>query len=296
LGRHTEVKIGGADVVYLDMQQIEGEQKTGLMLQLLLHAVYEQAKQTDKRVIFAIDEAHYLMQSKATLSFLERAIRHSRHFDLSIQLITQTVDEFFSTDKEQAKTIADNCSLKIFHQVEGLSDRNAAEWLGFSPPEAEFVRTAKPGSEADGYSQALVEVGEVGRFPVNVRALPEETALITGAATSNSEENAQTATMEEPESGNKDFEVLSNGDRGQTEADETVKSPVLDLTGQDRSGDNGTPHSAPEDDEAIVDFEDLEPEEAARLFKTFDPVKLRKKSDPSTSFDRYYRSGRDGTQ
>ena len=178
LGRQTELEIGDADVLYLDMQQIEGEQKTGLMLQLLLHAVYEQAKQTDKRVIFAIDEAHYLMQAQATLDFLERAIRHSRHFDLSIQLITQTVHEFFSTDQEQAKTIADNCSLKIFHQVEGLGDGDAAEWLGFSPPEAEFVRTAKPGSETDGYSQALIEVGDIGRFPVNVRALPEEVDLI----------------------------------------------------------------------------------------------------------------------
>jgi hypothetical protein len=183
LGRPTEVDLGGADVVYLDMQQLEGGQKTGVMMQLLLHAVYERAKQTDKRAIFAIDEAHYLMRTGANLEFLERAVRHARHYDLSLQFITQTADEFFSDDHAQAaKTIADNCSLRIFHQVGGLSDEAAAEWLDLSPPEAQFVRNARPGSEDHGYSQALVEVGDVGRFPVNVRALPEETALITGEA------------------------------------------------------------------------------------------------------------------
>jgi hypothetical protein len=181
LGRPTEIELGGADVVYLDMQQLEGGQKTGVMMQLLLHAVYERAKQTDKRAIFAIDEAHYLMQTGANLEFLERAVRHARHYDLSLQFITQTVDEFFSDDHAQAaKTIADNCSLKIFHQVSGLSTEDAAEWLDLSPPEARFVRTARPGSEDHGYSQALVEVGDVGRFPVNVQALPQEAALITG--------------------------------------------------------------------------------------------------------------------
>jgi hypothetical protein len=181
LGRPTEINLGNSDVVYLDMQQLEGGQKTGVMMQLLLHAVYERAKQTDKRAIFAIDEAHYLMQTGANLEFLERAVRHARHYDLSLQFITQTVDEFFSDDYAQAaKTIADNCSLKIFHQVSGLSTEDAAEWLDLSPPEARFVRTARPGSEEHGYSQALVEIGDIGRFPVNVRALSEEATLITG--------------------------------------------------------------------------------------------------------------------
>jgi type IV secretory pathway VirB4 component len=182
LGRPTEINLTGSDVLYLDMQQIEGKQKTGVMLQLVLRAVYERAKQTDKKVIFAIDEAHYLMQDEASLSFLERATRHARHYDLSLQLITQTVDEFFTqTDElaQKSKAIADNCAIKIFHQVEGLTDANADEWLDLSPPETEFIRTAKPGSDEYGYSQALIEVGEAGRFPINVHALPSEESLIS---------------------------------------------------------------------------------------------------------------------
>jgi Cdc6-like AAA superfamily ATPase len=297
LARQTEVEIGESSVVYLDMQQVEGEQKTGLMLQLLLHAVYEQAKQTDKRVIFAIDEAHYLMQSSATLAFLERAVRHSRHFDLSIQLITQTVDEFFSADKEQAKTIADNCSLKVFHQVEGLSDANAAEWLGFSPPEAEFVRTAKPGSEADGYSQALVEVGEVGRFPINVRALPEETALITGEADQTSEKAAEgdSAGTHMPHS--QAPEVVRNGNGLDDDVDEEIE-PITSLeeTQIIRRETNGAATDAIDEEEAVVDFDDLEPEEAARLLKMFGPKKLCKDPLQDGSNDPNHQSGRDGTQ
>jgi hypothetical protein len=193
LARETKIDLSESDVLYLDMQQIEGKQKTGLMLQLVLRSVYERAKQTDKKVIFAIDEAHYLMQNEASLSFLERATRHARHYDLSLQLITQTVDEFFTradTDElaQKSKAIADNCALKIFHHVEGLSDSNAEEWLSLSPPEAEFIRNAKPGSDEYGYSQALIEVGEAGRYPINVSALPEEKSLITDASVNRSSE------------------------------------------------------------------------------------------------------------
>ncbi|MFP4074820.1 MAG: VirB4 family type IV secretion system protein, partial [Actinomycetota bacterium] len=218
LARETEIDLTGSDVLYLDMQQIEGKQKTGLMLQLVLRAVYERAKQTDKKVIFAIDEAHYLMQNEASLSFLERATRHARHYDLSRQLITQTVDEFFSradSDElaQKTKAIADNCVLKIFHQVEGLTDANADEWLDLSPPEAEFIRSAKPGSDEYGYSQALIEVGEEGRFPINVHALPEEEALITNASTDKGHGGEQSP-----------LEVDSSSNPGQAANDDGIDS------------------------------------------------------------------------
>ncbi|MFC4360504.1 Cdc6/Cdc18 family protein [Halobium salinum] len=37
--------------------------------------MYEWAKETDKRVVFVIDEAHYLMNDAASLGFLETAVR-----------------------------------------------------------------------------------------------------------------------------------------------------------------------------------------------------------------------------
>ncbi len=167
LSSDTEIDIGGSKVVYLDLQQQETRGGTGLMMQLLFNAVYERAKQTDKRVIFAIDEARYIMKDSANLSFLEQAVRHSRHYDLSIQFITQTIDEFFAQDESEA--IADNCSLKLLHRIEGM-DEELADELDLTPRQKDYVATAMAGDDEAGYSEALLGVADEGWFPIHVRA------------------------------------------------------------------------------------------------------------------------------
>jgi len=81
------------------------------MIQVLFNAVYERAKGTEKTVVFAFDEAHYLMNHATSLEFLETAVRHSRHYDLSLQFIKQTGGEFTLTP--EARTIANLCSITI---------------------------------------------------------------------------------------------------------------------------------------------------------------------------------------
>jgi len=299
LARETEIDISGSDVLYLDMQQIEGKQKTGLMLQLVLRAVYERAKQTDKKVILAIDEAHYLMQNEASLSFLERATRHARHYDLSLQLITQTVDEFFSradSDElaQKTKAIADNCVLKIFHQVEGLTDANAEEWLDLSGPEAQFIRNAKPGSDEYGYSQALIEVGEAGRFPVNVHAFPEEEALITRATAENgsqregihadppndgrSTEKSGQDTAEDGEAGvDQETTAVANGaGDGEQPTDSEARS---DHSDSDLTKDEAENETADSGSPLLNQTDDLDQREIAQLLNDADPLELRRTLD-----------------
>jgi len=167
LSTETEIDIGGSKVVYLDLQQQETRGGTGLMMQLLFNAVYERAKETDKRVIFAIDEARYIMKDSTNLSFLEQAVRHSRHYDLSIQFITQTIDEFFAQDESEA--IADNCSLKLLHRIDGM-DEELADELDLTPRQKDYVATAMAGDDEAGYSEALLGVADEGWFPVHVRA------------------------------------------------------------------------------------------------------------------------------
>jgi len=168
LSSETEIDITGSKVVYLDLQQQETRGGTGLMMQLLFNAVYERAKEeTDKRVIFAIDEARYIMKDSTNLSFLEQAVRHSRHYDLSIQFITQTIDEFFAQDESEA--IADNCSLKLLHRIEGMDDELADE-LDLTPRQKEYVATAMAGDDEAGYSEGLLGVADEGWFPIHVRA------------------------------------------------------------------------------------------------------------------------------
>jgi hypothetical protein len=171
----SEIDLEGEKVTYLDLQQGEADREIALMLQLLFDTVYERAKQTDKRVILAIDEAHYLMQSEGSLDWLERAYRHSRHHDLSVHLVTQELSDFFVHEK--AEVLANESSIKILQRLPGLSEGHRKK-LGLSAREAEFLRSAKPGTRERGYSHALVCVEDEGRFPVKVTALPEEMAIV----------------------------------------------------------------------------------------------------------------------
>jgi hypothetical protein len=109
-------------VIYLDLHQEEtgGRSQTSPMMQVLFNIVYERAKQTDKRVVFVIDEAHYLVGDAPSLEFLETAVRHSRHYDPSLQSITRTGGEFALTP--EARTIANLCSMRLIHLIaEGTS-------------------------------------------------------------------------------------------------------------------------------------------------------------------------------
>jgi hypothetical protein len=169
-----------SNMLYLNLQQEEGTRgrsQTSLMMQVLFKTVYERAKQTDKRVVFVIDEAHYLLNDASSLEFLETAVRHSRHYDLSVQFVTQTGGEFTLTP--EARTIANLCSMTLIHRVREERD-TLADWFGLNEREQEWIRTAKAGNTNDGYSEALLGVDEEGWFPLRIRASEFEQQVIDG--------------------------------------------------------------------------------------------------------------------
>jgi hypothetical protein len=171
-----------APVIYLDLHQEEGTRgrtETSLMMQVLFNAVYERAKGTDERVVVVIDEAHSLLDDAASLDFLETAVRHSRHYDRSVQFITQTGGEFVLTP--EARTIANRCSMTLIHRVQEAADK-LAEWFGLSEREVNWVRTAKAGNDEDGYSEALLGIDEEGWFPLRIHASELEARVIDGGA------------------------------------------------------------------------------------------------------------------
>lgn len=176
LAGHSDLDIRDNDVTYFDLSQQEGSGDIGLMMQLLFSEVYQIAKETDDKVMFLIDEAHYLMKDAKTLQFLETAVRHSRHLDLSINFITQTIEEFFSHEKSEA--IAQQCSIRLFQRMEsGLTDE-IAETLDLNEPEKHFIRTAQAGDPELGYSEALLGVGDYGYVPIQVVASDLEEEII----------------------------------------------------------------------------------------------------------------------
>jgi len=169
LAKPTEFDLD-SPVLYLDLHQDEGatgRAETSLLMQVLFNTVYERAKGTDKNVVFVVDEAHYLLNDSTSLEFLETAVRHSRHYDLSLHFITQTGGEFTLTP--EARTIANLCSITLIHRVQEEADK-LTDWFGLSERETNWIRTAKAGNDEDGYSEALLGIDEEGWFPLRVRA------------------------------------------------------------------------------------------------------------------------------
>ena len=139
-----------------------------LTMKLLFDAIYERAK-APGRMIAAFDEVHHIMQNPGGLEWLERSVRYSRHFLLSLTLISQTAEEFFEHSK--AKTIADNCPIKWLFRTTGLDVENG-EKLGLSERQTQFVREgAQPGDRGRGYSTSLLSVDDLGTVPVRVEAI-----------------------------------------------------------------------------------------------------------------------------
>ncbi|WP_254820858.1 VirB4 family type IV secretion system protein [Haloglomus halophilum] len=176
LGRKSEFDIRDEKLIYLDLVQQGGNLggHTSLLMELLISLVYERAKETDKRVVLVVDEARYLMSDAATLSYLETIFRHHRHHDLSIRLITQTVDEFFQWP--EAEMILDQCAIKQFHKLDGMDEEWANEF-GLNYAQMRYVQDAIPGNEQEGYSQALLGVDGEWRG-MEIQALPKEKQVI----------------------------------------------------------------------------------------------------------------------
>ena len=181
LNQPTNIGLGrdGPRIVLLDIESTEDSDKMPLDMKLAFDAIYERAK-APGRMIAGFDEAHKIMKSPGGLDWLVRSVRYSRHFDLSLTLISQTAEDFFyTTDDEgkthvntKAKTIADNCALKWLFRTRGITT-DLGEMLGLSDRETRFVEDATPGDRKRGWSHSLLSVDDLGTVPVRVEAINE---------------------------------------------------------------------------------------------------------------------------
>lgn len=209
LARPTEFDLS-ADALYIGLQQAEGvggEAELSLRMQVLFNSLYEQIKQTDQRVLLVVDEAHYLINDAPSVSFLETAVRHSRHYDLSIQFITQTGEEFSLT--EQTNTIAKLCSHQLFHRLSKKDAMTVADWFDLSARQAQWIINAKAGDKGAGYSEALMGIEEKGWFPIRVRPSPAELEALGDADGAGDDEAAAGASEPEPVLGSRPTDTRS---------------------------------------------------------------------------------------
>jgi len=177
LGGSGDVDLSTSENIYLDLGQEEGSEisdKAALTMQLLIDLVYQRATRTQKKVVFPIDEFHYITSSAVNLEFLETLLRHHRHHEISPWFITQTVDEFL--DNEIADRILKLTTMTQFHHIDTFGPEQA-EPFDLSSAMQQFVRNAAPGSPELGYSDSLMGIdGEWRRM--EVVSLPDEARVI----------------------------------------------------------------------------------------------------------------------
>lgn len=164
--RPEEDIFAGNDVIYLDLSQQEAGNSsgTGIAGQLLFSTAYELCKQHPGPAVYIIDEARYLFREAETLEYLAQRVRHSRHYQTSIRMITQEMDDFF--DFPQAEGIVHNSSFQIIHQSADVDDWG--DHFDLKPQHKQFVKNAATGSKHD-YSQALVRFPEKDQwYPLTI--------------------------------------------------------------------------------------------------------------------------------
>lgn len=164
-----KMKIGSEDSAWLDLKPLEdrasGGKELGWYMRLILKEVYNEAKRSQDKTILSLDEAHYMLESDSSVDYLSTIVRHSRHFNIALQFITQGTNEFFTT--ENGRTIVQNCAIKWFQKVESIPDE-ALSALNLSSRQYEFVRAASPGDAEQGFSEALIKIDNDDYVPIKV--------------------------------------------------------------------------------------------------------------------------------
>ncbi len=119
-----------------------------MLLSLDLIMRVDEQKETN----VVIDEAHYLMQDE-TVSSLERYLRHARHNNISMILISQSINDF--TKSKATLSIMENCSIHILFRHQNVNDE-IKEFYKLDEKLSDFL---KQGAGFNGkYSLAILKV------------------------------------------------------------------------------------------------------------------------------------------
>ena len=178
--RETSIDLDAHDVIYLDLQRYEGETESGgLMMEMLLSDLRDQAKLSDGKAFFAIDEFHYMLDNPNAAQFFKRLHRHSRHWNLGVWLATQEYEDLFETIDgkvgltDTAKVIFSNQSMQLYHYSKGINNEQWGEKLNLSDRSRRFIADAARGEKNTDYAQAVLVV-DGAEYPVRIEMADEQ--------------------------------------------------------------------------------------------------------------------------
>lgn len=144
-------------------------------LAFLLDSVYGRLRATERPKLVLVDEAHLLARHPATSEFLDRLVRHVRHFRAGLLIASQNPDDFLRT--ESGRSLLRNLRASLLLRLPEVSDA-ARSFFHLTEAEAEWLPRARLPREA-GYSEGLLRFGP-SHLPIAIVASTPEYDLLTG--------------------------------------------------------------------------------------------------------------------
>ncbi len=138
-----------ARTVILNLEGIE----KGLMrhtINLLAGIVFESCRNTSGRKTLVIDEAWVLSRDAESASIITEITRHSRHYNMSVLLVSQNYDDFMGSS--HGESIVNNCSSFFVFRHERLSEKMST-FFELNEGDIEFLSTSVP--RRDGVGRCL---------------------------------------------------------------------------------------------------------------------------------------------
>ena len=164
-------------LVVMDMSSFADTGEMPLILHAMLSWAYLEAKQSPYKVDVTFDEAHYLLGRPAARDLINLYIRHARHYEAGLTLMSQTAHEFVRTNER--REVYENCDVKCLFYAESVSEETA-DYYGFSTDEIRFIQTAARGQDSD-YSECLLATSVHGRRRLEIRSGPFEHTVLDDA-------------------------------------------------------------------------------------------------------------------
>ena len=162
------------DLVAVDFRGVPNDQLP-FHLSYVLEWAYGRLRHRPGPKILLVDEAHLLLRHSATAEFLDRVVRHVRHFTAGVLLLSQSPEDFLAQPSGCA--VLRNLYATAFLRLPEVSS-DARSFFGLTAAEAEWLPKARLPREA-GYSESLWRVGELHLPLAIIASTPEYEFLVS---------------------------------------------------------------------------------------------------------------------
>jgi conjugal transfer ATP-binding protein TraC len=164
-----------APVLSVDFRGVP-EDQLPFHLSYVLDWAYGRMRDRPGPKLLVVDEAHLLLRHGATAEFLDRVVRHVRHFTGGLLLLSQSPEDFLRS--ESGESVLRNLYATGFLRLPEVSE-NARRFFGLTASEAEWLPKARLPREV-GYSESLWRVGAL-HLPLAIIASTPEYEFLTDA-------------------------------------------------------------------------------------------------------------------